>query len=140
MKTTTKAFLALTSVVVLSLIFFTGAALAHGPGGDENPPEGGWLAQMQQWMDQTHGPGSWAQMIQFMNQIHGPEATADMLQWMNESGGCHGDQNVEDMMSGNYMNGMGYGGMGYGMMGGSYGGMMDDAYNGSFMDRMNGTN
>ncbi|NOX61716.1 MAG: hypothetical protein GXP42_07205 [Chloroflexi bacterium] len=136
MKTSTKAFLTLTSIVVLSLILFTGVALAHGPNGDENPPEGGWLAQMQQWMDQTHGPGSWTQMLQFMTQAHGPEATAEMLQWMNESGGCHGGQNAEDMMSGNFMGGMGYGGM----MGGSYQNMMGDAYNGSFMDSMNGVN
>lgn len=90
-----KKLLTLVSVLALSVLVFTGTALAHGPGpvgpdtgNDEG--SGSWLGQMQQWMDETHGPGSWDEMIQWMTQTHGSEFTGQMLQWMNESGGCHG--------------------------------------------------
>ncbi len=90
MKRSHKPLLVLLSVFLISLLLFAGTALAQETTPAGAPPAGGWLGQMQQWMDEVHGPGSWGQMIQHMTQVHGPEATGEMLQWMNETGGCHG--------------------------------------------------
>ncbi|MCP4164285.1 MAG: hypothetical protein GY759_00135 [Chloroflexi bacterium] len=51
----TKKVLAITSLFVLSLVVFAGAALAQGP--DNSNPNDGWLGQMQQWM----GPEAWGE-------------------------------------------------------------------------------
>ncbi len=129
MNSRTKKLITIVAVLVLSLGVFTSTALAHGSDPtDPQPGNGSWLGQMQQWMDQVHGPGSWGQMIQWMNQVHGPEFTGQMLQWMNETGGCHGDgEGFPGMMDGTSGSGM----MGYGaqaMMGGATANMMGQGF------------
>jgi hypothetical protein len=118
----TKSLLVVLSILALALVVFTGSALAQTPPNGDDPDTGSWLGQMQEWMDQRHGPGSWGRMIQRMNEVHGPEATGQMLQWMNETGGCHGrgDGANAGPMSGRGFRGM----MGRGMMGGAWGGPM----------------
>jgi hypothetical protein len=91
MTNRTKKLLVALAILALTLVIFTGSALAQSPADPETPDNGGWLGQMQSWMDEVHGPGSWGRMIARMTQVHGPETTGRMLQWMNETGGCHGD-------------------------------------------------
>ncbi len=124
--------LAITTLFVLSLVVFAGAALAQGP--DTNNPNDGWIGQMQRWM----GPEAWGEMIQHMTQTHGPEFTTEMLQKMGETGDCHEDGDFEDMMNGGHTgsdmnNGMMSGGhmgsdMGGGMMSDAYGTMMNSTF------------
>jgi hypothetical protein len=109
-----KKIFAITTLFVLSLALFAGAALAQGP--DNGKPGGGWPGPMQQWM----GPEAWGEMIQHMTETHGPEFTTEMLQRMDETGGCHGEGDYDDMMDG-------------GMMGGAYGGMMGSGIGGGMM-------
>lgn len=107
MTSRTKKLLTVLSILVLSLVVFTGSALAQTPPNGDTPGNNGWLGQMQQWMDQVHGPGSWGQMQQWMNQVHGPEFTNQMLSWMDETGGCHGtDDTTTNPMLGNGFGGM----------------------------------
>lgn len=107
MTSQTKKSLIVLSILALSLVIFTGSALAQTSPTGDIPGDGGWLGQMQQWAEQVHGPGSWGQMIQWMNQVHGPEFTGQMLKWMNETGGCHGTTSTTT----NPMMGSGLGGM-----------------------------
>ncbi len=111
--------LAITTLFILSLVVFAGAVLAQGPD-TNNPNDAGWLGHMQQWM----GPEAWGEMIQHMTQIHGPEFTTEMLQKMDETGGCHGDGDYQDMMSGSHMGSY----MSGGMMRGAYRNMMNSAF------------
>jgi hypothetical protein len=87
MKTQVKTLIALIAVFVLSIVFFTGAALAQEETPDADAEsESGWLAQMQQHMEERWGPGAWADMIARMTERHGAEFTAERLQWMEENG------------------------------------------------------
>lgn len=86
MTTRTRSLLTIIVVLAVSMIFFVGSALAQDDttGGDDT--DGGWLAQMQQRMEERFGEGAWAKMIARMTERHGAEFTAERLQWMDENG------------------------------------------------------
>ncbi len=138
MNKRTKWIATIIAVLALSLVVFVGAAFAQTPtptDGTTNP-----LAQMQQWMEQNHGAGSWAAMIQRMTDTHGAEFTGQMLQRMSSGEGCQGQTDgtfTPGSMMGEGANGTGFSGhgmmgegtSGHGMMGGSFRGMMGGASN-----------
>ncbi len=114
MKRQLKQTLAIVSIFLLTVVIFTGTALA-----DQIEPRGNGLAPMVEWM----GPESWGQMIQRMTRIYGAEETGRMLQWMNQSGGCHNSDRTGSMM------GRGFGrGMGFGSQGGMWNDNTDEQY------------
>ncbi|MCB0082344.1 MAG: hypothetical protein KDE47_15495 [Caldilineaceae bacterium] len=103
-----KKLLTVLGVLILTLVLFTGTALAdpatpgNGVNDDNNSSR---LSQMIEWM----GPENWGQMIQRMTQIHGAEQTGQMLQWMNQSGNCHNFDGAGSMMGRGLGGGMGFG-------------------------------
>lgn len=86
MNIRTRSLLTIIAVLAFSMIFFVGSALAQDDttGGDD--AEGGWLPQMQQYMEERFGPGAWDAMIERMTERHGAAFTEEHLQWMDENG------------------------------------------------------
>ncbi len=134
MNTRIKWVLSIVAVVALSLVVFVGAAFAQATTPDDGTPTNP-LVQMQQWMEQNHGEGTWATMIQRMTETHGAEFTGEMLQNMATGESCHGDGEftpgsmMGEGLSGHDMMGemMGEGFSGHSMMGGGFRGMMGGA-------------
>lgn len=108
MKRQLRKVLALVGILALTVVVFTGTALADPGEPTGEPQNGNGLARMVEWM----GPEHWGQMVQRMTQIHGAEETGQMLQWMNQSGGCHNADGTGSMMGRGFGRGMGFqGGM-----------------------------
>ena len=112
MKIQLKKALTFLSILILTVVVFTGTALADPGEPTGEPANGNGLARMVERM----GAENWGQMIQRMTQIHSTEQTGQMLQWMNESGGCHNFDSADSMMGQGLGSGMGSGFQG-GMMG-----------------------
>jgi hypothetical protein len=104
MKHQLRNTLVIVGTLVLTVVVFTGNAMANPSEPSGEPQSGNGLARMVEWM----GPENWGQMVQHMTQIHGVEETGRMLQWMNQSGGCHNSDSAGSMVGRGFGSGMGF--------------------------------